>query len=92
MEELWVWTHGWHLATSQTCGVGRGISAQEAGCQACSGCCYFPAAQKFFVLKRVSLSLERLRKGYLSPFLARRAETILTVTTLLDKTRSERHP
>lgn len=59
MEEPGPWTHGWHLAASPAGSVGRGISAQGAGCQAYSSCCYFPAAQKFFALKRVSLTLER---------------------------------
>lgn len=68
-----------------------------------SSLCSFPAAQKFFVLKRVLLTLERmslplksldmsLGATYQVSVLARRAEIILTVTTLLGKTKNERHP
>ena len=67
-----------------------------------SSLCSFPAAQKFFVAKRVLLTLERmsvplksawsLGATYQVSVLARRAEIILTVTTLLGKTKSERHP
>lgn len=36
--------------------VGGDISAQEAGCQACSDCCYLPAT---LVPRRVSLTLRK---------------------------------